>query len=181
MGSYEVSVEQGTPLLLLPSSTSRSNPAALTSALSLLKSYPPANGVLLRGGKELAPAIQKLADAGIMTVARMGACTSALKLHSVFALESTTTEGNAVAGDGPVCVARTLECARELLADAQALDGAGVGAVVLEGVAAAAAQKMGAVLMAPAIGLGSGRECAGQFVVQSELLGMRIGERVWAK
>ena len=133
--------------------------------------------MLLHGGRELAPAIQKLTDAGIMTVARMGVGTVARKLRSVFALEGDAGAAN----DDPAVVARTVDAARELLADAQAADAAGAAALVLEGVAVAAAQKVCAVLAAPVFGIGSGKGCSGQLVVQSELLGMRVGERVWAK
>ncbi|KAF8243540.1 Phosphoenolpyruvate/pyruvate domain-containing protein [Wilcoxina mikolae CBS 423.85] len=157
LGSYEASPEH-----------------ALSSALAVLKAYPPAaTGVLICGGKEMVLYISKLSDAGILSIVRLGVSSASRRSQSVFAKSGGEEEAD--------FVARSFDSAKELLADTQALDAAGVAAVVLEGVAAAAAQKLTGVLTAPVVGMGCGTDCAGQLVLQSEMLGLRIGERQWSR
>ncbi len=70
---------------------------------------------------------------------------------------------------------RTAEKARELLADALALEAAGCFAVVLEAVPAAVAERVTEEVRVPTLGIGSGTGCDGQVLVVHDLLGLYEG------
>jgi 3-methyl-2-oxobutanoate hydroxymethyltransferase len=63
----------------------------------------------------------------------------------------------------------------QLLADAQAAEGAGAFAIVLECVPAEAAARITEALKIPTIGIGSGAGCDGQILVLHDLLGLNPG------
>ncbi len=66
--------------------------------------------------------------------------------------------------------ARTLDSAETLVADAEAMEAAGVAALVLEGVPREVASRITAKLRVPVIGIGAGPECDGQILVMHDLL-----------
>jgi 3-methyl-2-oxobutanoate hydroxymethyltransferase len=66
---------------------------------------------------------------------------------------------------------RTREQAEALLADALALDAAGVVALVVEDVVASVAQEISRAVQCPTIGIGSGSGCDGQILVTADLVG----------
>jgi 3-methyl-2-oxobutanoate hydroxymethyltransferase len=70
---------------------------------------------------------------------------------------------------------RTASKARQLLADALALEAAGCFAVVLEAVPAPVAARITESLTVPTIGIGAGAECDGQVLVYHDLLGLTEG------
>jgi 3-methyl-2-oxobutanoate hydroxymethyltransferase len=70
---------------------------------------------------------------------------------------------------------RTAAKARQLLADAQALEAAGCFSLVLEAVPAAVAAHIMETLTIPTIGIGAGAECDGQVLVYHDLLGLEEG------
>jgi 3-methyl-2-oxobutanoate hydroxymethyltransferase len=70
---------------------------------------------------------------------------------------------------------RTAAKARQLLADAQALEAAGCFSLVLEAVPAAVAAHITETLTIPTIGIGAGAECDGQVLVYHDLLGLEEG------
>jgi 3-methyl-2-oxobutanoate hydroxymethyltransferase len=70
---------------------------------------------------------------------------------------------------------RTAEAARQLHADALALEEAGCFAVVLEAVPAPVAARVTEALTVPTLGIGSGAECDGQVLVLHDLLGLYPG------
>jgi 3-methyl-2-oxobutanoate hydroxymethyltransferase len=70
---------------------------------------------------------------------------------------------------------RTAAKARQLLADAQALEAAGCFSLVLEAVPAAVAAHITETLTIPTIGIGAGAECDGQVLVYHDLLGIEEG------
>jgi 3-methyl-2-oxobutanoate hydroxymethyltransferase len=70
---------------------------------------------------------------------------------------------------------RTAEKARELLADAVALEAAGCFAVVLEAVPAPVAARITEAVQVPTIGIGSGQSCDGQVLVLHDVLGLYEG------
>ncbi len=67
---------------------------------------------------------------------------------------------------------RSLEAARNLVRDAQALDEAGAFAVVLELVPAQLAKVITERIKVPTIGIGAGPACDGQVQVISDMLGL---------
>jgi 3-methyl-2-oxobutanoate hydroxymethyltransferase len=65
---------------------------------------------------------------------------------------------------------------RGLLADAEALAGAGAFAIVLELVAPPVAREITQSIPIPTIGIGAGRDCDGEILVVTDLLGTSPGE-----
>jgi 3-methyl-2-oxobutanoate hydroxymethyltransferase len=70
---------------------------------------------------------------------------------------------------------RTAAKARQLLADAQALEAAGCFSLVLEAMPAAVAAHVTETVTIPTIGIGAGAECDGQVLVYHDLLGLEEG------
>jgi 3-methyl-2-oxobutanoate hydroxymethyltransferase len=70
---------------------------------------------------------------------------------------------------------RTASQARQLMADARALEAAGCFALVLEAVPAPVAERVTAALTIPTIGIGAGAGCDGQVLVWHDLLGLYEG------
>jgi len=70
---------------------------------------------------------------------------------------------------------RSDEAAERILSDAQALEGAGAFAVVLEGVPSALGERVTKALTIPTIGIGAGRGCDAQVLVIHDLLGLTTG------
>jgi 3-methyl-2-oxobutanoate hydroxymethyltransferase len=70
---------------------------------------------------------------------------------------------------------RTASKARQLLADALALEAAGCFAVVLEAVPVPVAARITESLTVPTIGIGAGAACDGQVLVYHDLLGLTEG------
>jgi 3-methyl-2-oxobutanoate hydroxymethyltransferase len=70
---------------------------------------------------------------------------------------------------------RTEEDARKILDEAQALDKAGIFALVLEGIPSDLAAKITETSSAPTIGIGAGPHCDGQVLVINDLLGLGFG------
>ena len=64
------------------------------------------------------------------------------------------------------------ENSEKILADAKALDEAGVFSLVIEGVPASLASEITQIVSVPTIGIGAGLECDGQILVLHDLLGM---------
>lgn len=112
-----------------------------------------ADAVKLEGGVERAALIRRLVSNGIPVMGHIG-----LTPQSVKAL------GYAVQGRGA-------EGAR-MIADAQALEDAGVFCLVLEACPAPLAREITETLSIPTIGIGAGAECDGQILVVNDLLGI---------
>jgi 3-methyl-2-oxobutanoate hydroxymethyltransferase len=68
--------------------------------------------------------------------------------------------------------ARTSDAVRRLRADARALERAGAGAIVLEGIPREAAAAITAELQIPTIGIGAGPDCDGQILVFHDLVNL---------
>ncbi len=117
-----------------------------------------AGAVKLEGGRKRLPMIEAVLDAEIPVMGHLG-----LTPQSVHAMGGYRVQGKQV------------EAARELLADAKALDEAGVFAIVLEGVPDVLAELTTKEISAPTIGIGAGPKCDGQVLVFHDLLGLTDG------
>ncbi|HEX7044250.1 MAG TPA: 3-methyl-2-oxobutanoate hydroxymethyltransferase [Burkholderiales bacterium] len=113
------------------------------------------SAVKLEGGADIAPAIERLVKAGIPVCGHLG-----------FTPQSTHTLG------GPRMQGRTVADAQALIADAQALEAAGVFAIVLELVPAFLAEQITSRVRVPTIGIGSGPACDGEIQVFHDLFGL---------
>ncbi len=114
-----------------------------------------AESVKLEGGATFVPTIEAIVRASVLVMGHLG-----LTPQSVHKLG-----GHVVQGRGP-------EAARQLRADALALERAGCYAVVLEAIPQELAAEITASLHIPTIGIGAGAGCDGQVLVSYDLLGM---------
>ena len=117
-----------------------------------------AAAVKLEGGRSVAETIRRLTEAGLPVMGHVG-----LTPQHVHRLGGMRQQ------------ARTDEAAQELLADALALEAAGVFALVLEAVPDAVADQVTSRLKIPTIGIGAGPGCDGQVLVSYDLLGFFDG------
>ncbi|MGL4172640.1 MAG: 3-methyl-2-oxobutanoate hydroxymethyltransferase [Actinomycetota bacterium] len=132
-------------------------PQALASATRMMKEGF-AHAVKLEGGQRVAPQIDLMVGAGIPVMGHLG-----------FTPQSEHTLGGyRVQGRG-----RNGE--ERLIADALALQDAGVFAVVLEMVPAPVAARVTETLRIPTIGIGAGSACDGQVLVWQDMAGLRTG------
>ncbi len=114
--------------------------------------------VKLEGGVEFADHVYRIVRAGIPVVGHVG-----LTPQSVHAFG-----GFKVQGKGE-------EAAEKVLADARALEQAGVFSIVLEAIPPDLAARITAEVSVPTIGIGAGSSCDGQVLVCTDLLGLIHG------
>jgi 3-methyl-2-oxobutanoate hydroxymethyltransferase len=130
------------------------NEKALESAIRFIKEGG-AEAVKLEGGRKRARLVRKLVEAQIPVMGHIG-----LTPQSIHTLGSYKVQG------------RTLDAATELVADAEALEEAGVFAIVLEGIPRELAAIITRRLRIPTIGIGAGPDCDGQILVFHDLAGL---------
>ena len=116
------------------------------------------HAVKLEGGREYADRIKAIVDAGIPVVAHVG-----LTPQSVNAFGGYKVQG------------KTLEKARKILNDANAVEEAGAFAITLECVPAELATLITERSKALTIGIGAGNGCDGQVLVYQDMLGFTDG------
>src|SRR5438132_10235585 len=117
-----------------------------------------ADVVKLEGAGPSLSRVQAIVSAGIGVMGHIG-----LTPQSATILGGFKTQG------------RTASRARQLLADALALEAAGCFAIVLEAVPVQVAERITEALTVPTIGIGAGAECDGQVLVYHDLLGLTEG------
>jgi 3-methyl-2-oxobutanoate hydroxymethyltransferase len=127
---------------------------ALRTSLRFIKEGG-AEAIKIEGGRKRARLVRRMVNAEIPVMGHIG-----LTPQSVHRMGGYTVQG------------RTLESANELLADAQALEDAGVFALVLEGVPREVAAMITHRLRIPTIGIGAGPDCDGQVLVFHDLAGL---------
>ncbi len=126
---------------------------AIENAVQFIKGG--CDAVKLEGGAEIADKVKAIVDAGVPVMGHIG-----LKPQTTSLWEGYRLQG------------RTDESARRLIADAQALEKAGVFSIVLEMVASEVAEMITRKVSIPTIGIGSGPGCDGQVLVLHDLLGI---------
>ena len=117
-----------------------------------------AEAVKLEGGRKRVEVIEAIVAAEIPVMGHLG-----LTPQSVHSMGGYKVQGRAVAD------------AREMIADATALEEAGVFAMVLEGVPELLAQLITKEVSVPTIGIGAGKYCDGQVLVFHDALGLHGG------
>ncbi len=138
----------------LPFASYQQNPQqAYASAARLMAAG--AHMVKLEGGAVMAETIAFLTSRGIPVCAHLG-----LLPQSVNQLGGYRVQG------------REEAAAKRLIADAQALETAGAGLMVLEAIPAALAGELTRSLAIPTIGIGAGVDCGGQVLVMYDMLGL---------
>ncbi len=111
--------------------------------------------VKLEGGQEMADTVKAIVDAGIPVMGHIG-----LTPQSISKLGGFRVQGKSV------------EAAKKLLADAQALEEAGAFSIILEAVPDRLAQLITERIKIPTIGIGAGPHCDGQVLVIHDLIGL---------
>ena len=133
-----------------------SDEEAVANAVRLVKAG--ADAVKLEGAGPMLSRVSAIVGAGIPVMGHLGLTPqSATKLGGMKAQGRTAAE------------------ARQLLADARALEAAGSFAIVLESVPARVATRVTEALAIPTIGIGAGPGCDGQVLVWHDLLGLTEG------
>jgi 3-methyl-2-oxobutanoate hydroxymethyltransferase len=117
-----------------------------------------AEAVKIEGGAALAPTVARLVEAGVPVWGHIG-----LKPQQVHALGRYKKFGT------------TPEEAEGLMADALALEKAGVFALLIEMVEPGLARTLSETVKVPVIGIGSGPHCDGQILVYTDMLGLSSG------
>ncbi len=116
--------------------------------------------VKLEGGVEMAETVSFLTSRGIPVCGHVG-----LTPQSVNQLGGYKVQG------------KTDAAAKKLLSDAQALQDAGAGMIVLEAIPAALGAQVTKKLRIPTIGIGAGPDCSGQVLVLHDMLGVYPGKK----
>ena len=127
---------------------------ALRTSLRFIKQGG-AEAIKIEGGRKRARLVRRMVNAEIPVMGHIG-----LTPQSVNRLGGYSVQG------------RTLESANELFADAQALEDAGVFALVLEAVPRELAAMLTRRLRIPTIGIGAGPDCDGQVLVFHDVAGL---------
>jgi len=127
------------------------------NAIRLLKEGG-ADAVKIEGGSHLAPMISRMVTAGIPVCGHLGLTPQSIRKFGGYGLR-----------------AKDEAEARQLIADAHALEEAGCFAVVLEKVPAILAEQVTKELSIPTIGIGAGNGTDGQVLVAQDMLGMSQG------
>ncbi len=114
-----------------------------------------ANAVKLEGGACMAKAVRRLVDIGIPVMGHIG-----LTPQSVHAFGGMKIQG------------REDQRAEQILADAKALEEAGVFSIVLEGLPTPLAKRVTESVEVPTIGISAGPHCDGQVLVLYDMLAL---------
>lgn len=114
-----------------------------------------ADAVKLEGGVKFAPHIQAIVDASIPVMAHIGMTPQSVNIFGGFKVQG-----------------KSEDAARQIIADAKAVEEAGAFAVVLECVPADLAAYISKILSIPTIGIGAGAGCDGQVLVYQDMLGL---------
>lgn len=112
--------------------------------------------VKLEGGTAMAETVHFLVERGIPVCGHVG-----LVPQSVHALGGYRVQRDA----------------DRVLRDARAIEQAGAAMIVLEAIPAAAAKQVTEALAIPTIGIGAGKDCAGQVLVLHDMLGIYPGRK----
>lgn len=130
---------------------------AMRNAGKLLK-HGGFESVKLEGGLHYAEHVHKIVRAGIPVMGHVG-----LTPQSIHALGGFKVQG------------RTRDAAEQIVLDAKALEQAGVYAILIEAMPPDMAALVTRAVSVPTIGIGAGRECDGQVLVSTDLLGLSRG------
>jgi 3-methyl-2-oxobutanoate hydroxymethyltransferase len=114
-----------------------------------------AQAVKLEGGQEIAETVRAIVNAGIPVVGHLG-----LTPQSVHQMGGYKVQG------------KDESAAKKLIADAKALEDAGIFCLVLECVPTPLAKLVTEALSIPTIGIGAGPVCDGQVLVIHDMLGL---------
>lgn len=151
-------VKQALVIADMPFMSYQVSPAQALKNAGRLVQEAGADGVKIEGGTIRSRTVARLVSNGIPVLGHLGVTP-----QSVRAMGGYKVQG------------RKPDEAKMLLADAQALEAAGVFAIVLECIPEELAREITDSVGVPTIGIGAGRYCDGQILVTSDLLGIDSG------
>jgi 3-methyl-2-oxobutanoate hydroxymethyltransferase len=137
----------------LPIATYETASLAVQNGMRLIEAG--AHGVKLEGGSSHASQVEALVAEGIAVMGHIGMLPQRVRIEGGYKIKGKTPAE-----------------AEALLADAIALEKAGVFAIVLELVRPEVAQEISRRIAVPTIGIGSGGACDGQVLVTHDLIGL---------
>ncbi len=114
-----------------------------------------AQAVKLEGGQAMAGRVEAMTAVGIPVMGHIGMTPQSVNQYGGYKVQG-----------------KAKDRAKELLADAKALEAAGAFGIVLEAIPASLAKDITAELSIPTIGIGAGPDCDGQVLVIYDLLGL---------
>jgi 3-methyl-2-oxobutanoate hydroxymethyltransferase len=129
---------------------------AVTNAKRLVAAG--AEAVKAEGGRSILPQVKAIIAAGIPFLGHLGMLPQNVVIEGGYRVKGKTEQERA-----------------DLLADAKALEDAGAFAIVLELVTPLVAKEITNAISIPTIGIGSGRDCDGEILVTTDLLGTSPG------
>jgi 3-methyl-2-oxobutanoate hydroxymethyltransferase len=115
-----------------------------------------ADGVKIEGGAERADLVRAMVAAGIPVMGHVGLQPQHVKEYGGFKVQG-----------------RQPEQADRIIEDARALAGAGVFAMIVEGVPSELGRRVSEAVPVPTVGIGAGPNCDGQILVWQDLLGLQ--------
>lgn len=127
---------------------------AMQNAVRLLQEAE-VDAVKLEGGRRAEERIHHMVENGIAVMGHIGLTPQSIRAFGGFRVQG-----------------KSVETARQLLDDAEAVQDAGAFAIVLEGIPGPLAAEITARLEIPTIGIGAGVECDGQVLVLHDILGL---------
>ncbi len=139
----------------LPFMAYQSSPERALDAAGKLVKEGNVEAVKLEGGVAVAEHVRRIVEVGIPVMGHIG-----LTPQSVHAMGGFRVQG------------KTAAAQERILADARALEAAGVYSIVVEGVPAELGRRITEAVNVPTIGIGAGPHCDGQVLVCYDLLGM---------
>lgn len=111
--------------------------------------------VKLEGGERMAETVERIVESGIPVMGHIGLTPQSVNQFGGFRVQG-----------------KQLDSARQLIADARAIQEAGAFAIVLELVPARLAKLITQILDIPTIGIGAGEHCDGQVQVFHDILAL---------
>jgi len=114
-----------------------------------------AHAVKLEGGQAMADRVEAMTAVGIPVMGHLGMTPQSVNQYGGYKVQG-----------------KAKDRAKELMADAKALEAAGAFGIVLEVIPAPLAKDITAELSIPTIGIGAGPYCDGQILVLYDLLGL---------
>lgn len=114
-----------------------------------------AQAVKLEGGQAMAGRVEAMTAVGIPVMGHIGMTPQSVNQYGGYKVQG-----------------KAKDRAKELLADAKALEAAGAFGIVLEAIPVSLAKDITAELSIPTIGIGAGPDCDGQVLVIYDLLGL---------
>jgi len=149
------SARRATVVVDMPFGTYEKDAATALESVTRVMRETGCDAVKMEGGAELAEIVAAVTGHGIPVMGHVGLMPQRAKRHDDF-----RTKGKSDAE------------ARRIVKDAKAIDGAGVFAIVVEGVVESVAQKITDAVRVPTIGIGASASCDGQILVTEDMSGL---------